>query len=349
VYSAIDRKKLRRTFASHSAARAWQADAASAVRRGTLRVPTRITLREAATRWLNGAKDGSIRSRSGDPFKPSTIRSYSSALDLYVIRDLGGARLSEIRRIDLQDLADRLHARGLDGSTIRNALMPLRAIFRRAVHRGEIAVNPTVGLDLPAVRGRRDRIASAVEANALVDALPVGDRSVWAAAFYGGLRLGELRALRWEDVDLDAGVLRIERSWDPKAGPVAPKSRAGTRVVPVPSVLASELRAHQMRSGRRDGLVFGRTSDLPFNPSSLSTRAKKAWSAAGMAVITLHEARHTYASLMIAAGVNAKALSTYMGHSSITITLDRYGHLMPGNEEQAAELLDAYLERGEIS
>ena len=59
--------------------------------------------------------------------------------------------------------------------------------------------------------------------------------------------------------------------------------------------------------------------------------------------ITLHECRHTFASLMIAAGVNAKALSTYMGHSSITITLDRYGHLMPGNEEQAAVLLDAYL------
>ena len=59
----------------------------------------------------------------------------------------------------------------------------------------------------------------------------------------------------------------------------------------------------------------------------------------------MHEARHTYASLMIAAGVNAKCLQTYMGHSSVTITYDRYGHLMPGNEEEAAELLDAYLER----
>ena len=63
-----------------------------------------------------------------------------------------------------------------------------------------------------------------------------------------------------------------------------------------------------------------------------------------IAPIGLHECRHTFASLMIAAGVNAKALSTYMGHSSITITLDRYGHLMPGNEDHAAALLDAYLE-----
>jgi integrase len=61
--------------------------------------------------------------------------------------------------------------------------------------------------------------------------------------------------------------------------------------------------------------------------------------------ITLHECRHTFASLMIAAGVNAKALSSYLGHASITITLDRYGHLMPGSENEAAGLLDAYLER----
>jgi integrase len=69
------------------------------------------------------------------------------------------------------------------------------------------------------------------------------------------------------------------------------------------------------------------------------------WLKAGLARLGLHEARHTFASLMIGVGVNAKALSTYMGHASITITLDRYGHLMPGNEEEAAGLLDAYLER----
>ena len=59
--------------------------------------------------------------------------------------------------------------------------------------------------------------------------------------------------------------------------------------------------------------------------------------------VTFHDCRHTYASLMIAAGCNAKALSTFMGHSSIQITMDRYGHLMPGSEEEAAGLLDAYL------
>jgi integrase len=83
----------------------------------------------------------------------------------------------------------------------------------------------------------------------------------------------------------------------------------------------------------------------PFGPSSVRQRADDAWKDAELDRITLHEARHTFASLMIAAGVNAKALSTYMGHSSIQVTYDKYGHLMPGNEEEAASLLDAYLER----
>jgi integrase len=108
--------------------------------------------------------------------------------------------------------------------------------------------------------------------------------------------------------------------------------------VPIPTVL----KEHLMRVRRADGLAFG-DGDAPFDYWSTTTRAKRAWTAAGLTGIGLHEARHTYASLMIAAGVNAKALSTYMGHASITTTLDRYSHLMPGNEDEAAGLLDAYL------
>lgn len=99
-------------------------------------------------------------------------------------------------------------------------------------------------------------------------------------------------------------------------------------------------------TGRSVGFAFGRSGELPFNSRAVSSRAGAAWSEAALDVITLHECRHTFASLMIAAGVNAKALSVFMGHSSITITLDRYGHLFPGSEAEAASLLDAYLDRG---
>ena len=94
-----------------------------------------------------------------------------------------------------------------------------------------------------------------------------------------------------------------------------------------------------------EGLVFGASATAPFGQSVVRRRALAAWGAAGLDPIGLQECRHTFASLSIAAGVNAKALSTYMGHANIAITLDRYGHLMPGNEDEAAALLNAYLER----
>jgi hypothetical protein len=95
----------------------------------------------------------------------------------------------------------------------------------------------------------------------------------------------------------------------------------------------------------QEGLVFGVSAVSPFPPKSLSARADRAWEKANLERICLHECRHTAASLMIAAGVNAKALSEYMGHSNISITYDLYGHLMPGNEGDAAGLLDSYFTR----
>jgi integrase len=98
-----------------------------------------------------------------------------------------------------------------------------------------------------------------------------------------------------------------------------------------------------LSQGRGQGLVFGRGAERPFNPKSITARAERAWDAAGMRSITPHECRHTFTSFMIAAGVNAKALSTFMGHASIAITFDRYGHMLPGAEEEAADRLHDYL------
>lgn len=346
VWSARDGKLIHKSFrADRAAAQVWLEDAAVALRHGTLRASTRVTLREAADAWLAGARASTIRNRSGDPYKPSVLRGYEQALRLRILPDLGGARLSEITRMDLQDLVDRLLAAGATPSTIRNTLLPLRAIYRRAVSRGEAVVNPTANLELPAVRGRRERIASPGEAEALLLALPPEHRAIWATAVYAGLRLGELQALRWEDVKLSDGLIRVERSWDPEAGVIAPKSRAGIRSVPLAPVLRAHLVDHRARERRLAGLVFGRSAERPFSPSTLANRAQRAWKVAGMAPIGLHECRHTFASFMIAAGVNAKALQTFMGHSSVTITYDRYGHLMPGSEDEASLLLTAYLER----
>ena len=195
------------------------------------------------------------------------------------------------------------------------------------------------------MRGRRERFASPGEAVRLLTAAPEGDRAIWATAAYAGLRLGELRGLAHDDVDLERGLIHVRRSWDPQAGPIEPKSRAGTRTVPIVAALRAHLAVHLLRRPRRSGLIFGRTETAPFDPRTLAVRAEKAWTAAKLTPIGLHELRHSCASFFIAAGVNAKALSTFLGHSSISITLDRYGHLMPGSEDEAAALVDTYLER----
>jgi integrase len=192
-----------------------------------MRAPTRTTLAEAAEAWIGGARAGVIRTRSGEPYKPSALRAYEQVLRMRVIPELGQMRLSSVTRNMIQDLADQMVGEGLSPSTVRNTVLPLRAIYRRAIARSEVLVNPTVGLALPANRGRRERVARPAEARALIEAAPARDRAIWATALYAGLRRGELRALRWADIDLEAGVIRVRRSWDDRAGVIEPKSRAG--------------------------------------------------------------------------------------------------------------------------
>jgi len=346
VFSARDGKTIRKTFATLADARAWRADTQTALRKQAMRAPGRTTLTKAADQWLQAAKAGIVRTRSGERYKPSALRGYEEALTTKLLPELGRLRLAAITHTTLQDLVDRLVAAGYAPSTVRNALLPLRAIYRRAVARQEILSNPTLGLSLPAVRASRERVARPAEAAALLDALREDDSPVWATALFAGLRRGELQALRWCDVNFAAGVLRVERSWDQRVGPVAPKSRSGRRRVPIAQPLRSLLAAQRLRTARGDeALVFGTPGGTAFSPTALAARAQRAWRDAGLAPLSLHECRHTYAAFMIAAGVNAKALCQYMGHASITVTLDRYGHLMPGAEAEAAEMLTAYLAR----
>jgi integrase len=343
VWNKRDGLKHRKSFRTLAEAKAWRDEARVAIRRGALRKQISTRLREMGEAWLEDAGAGRVRNRSGDLYKPSSIRGYEKGLRLFVYPALGDARVSDLQVRDVQDLVDELDAAGVAPATIQTAVTPLRAIFGRALSRGEVSVNPTQGLRLPAVRSGKKRIASPEDAQRLLDALELADRALWATAFYGGLRRGELQALRWEDVDLANGVVHVRRSWDLVEGEVGPKSVKGRRRVPISAVLRSYLVEHKLASGRSEGLVFGESATRPFDPRKAARRADKAWEASKLERITFHEGRHTFASLMIAAGVNAKALSTYMGHANIAVTFDLYGHLMPGNEAEAAGLLDSYL------
>ena len=157
VHDRTTGRRIRKTFPSHAAARTWRQDALVALRRGGLpEAQPRVTLAQAFERWEADARAGVVTTRSGDSYKPSAIRGYAQALRLRVLPDLGDARFHAIRRVDLQDLVDRLvAARRPDGTpehapaTVMGAITPLRALYGRAVNRGELDVNPTSGLKLP--------------------------------------------------------------------------------------------------------------------------------------------------------------------------------------------------------
>lgn len=354
--------KIRRSFPTHAAAKAWRADATVSLRRGTMVAASRVTVREAAEAFLDGARDGVVLTRNGRRYKPSVVRTYRRDLDRYVLPDLGALRLSDVRRRDVQALVDRLVGSGLSGSKVRNVVTPVQAIYRRALQDDEIAVNPVATLRLPSPGAARERVASPAEAAVLLAALPEEDRAVWATALYGGLRRGELRALRVEDVDLAAGVIRVVRGWDDVEGPIEPKSRKGTREVPVSATLREILAAHLLRSGRRGSdLVFGRSASVPFVANGVRRRAARAWAAAAVGVfltgrplaveiapIGLHECRHTFVSLMHAAGRSLEEIGDYVGHSSAYMT-DRYRHLLDGARADAAAALDELLAAGATS
>jgi integrase len=297
-------------------------------------------------------RDGSIRPRKRRRYKPSVVRSYERALGLLpeqreraperLLERLGDDRLADLDRRDVQAYANRLLANGWGAATVHNQLDPLRVIVRRARDRDELATDPTERLDLPDREGTRDRIPDPDEAARLIDRLPEVDRALWATAFYAGLRRGELRALRWRDVDLAAGVIRVRRGWDDVEGEQDVKSAKSRRDVPIVGALRQLLRDHQMASGRRaSDLVFGLTEAAPFVPSSVRKRALDAWD--GLETYSLHEARHCFASIMSAAGVPIKDVSEWMGHASIAITADRYGHLFRDAHERAVEKVDSFL------
>ena len=338
-------------WGSYSEAVAWLAKARGEAANGTRRVGSPLTLREAWEAFYAAAKAGT----ANETYKPSTLRGYERAWRLRIDPALGAHRLDSIRRADLQGLVDQWAADGVPAATIRNTLDPIRTLYRRAMQRDQVAINPTVNLVLPRVSNGRERFATREEAADLIATLKPEDQALWATAFYAGLRRGELRGLRWEHVDLSGGLIYVRRSWDDEEGDSDPKTRAAVRRVPIVPPLAALLAAHREAAGRDgDELVFGRSATEPFIPSTVRNRALAAWKAENkrraaakggdpLEPIGLHEARHTFASLMIAAGAHAKALSVVMGHTSISTTFDIYGKLMPGGETEVGRLLGEYL------
>lgn len=364
VYARAQRVKVRKTFPHRWEAKAWRHEMLELAEIGQLRPPSRHTLAEVASVWLDLAQKGKITNRSGRRYKPSALRAIEQDTRLHLVPVLGATAMAEVTRADLQRLISVWLDRGLSASKARGIVNTARVLWRDldlvAGIDSRPLVDPTRGLRLPAGSGRRERIASADEAHRLIEALEPRDQALWATAMYAGLRCGELRALQAHDVDLEQRRINVQRGWDQYEGEIEPKSEKGTRSTIIATPLYKLLAVHLRDTERRDAnLVFGRTATLPFNINTVNSRACRAWTVAReredeedviaqserIRPIGLHECRHTAVSQMLDAGIAIERVSKFMGHASISITIDRYDHLLPAGEAKAIALLDAYHRR----
>jgi len=361
VYDRAARKNRHGPWITKKAmAKGWRIDALARIQRGEFGPATKITLSEIGETWFAGATAGSIRNKSLHPYKPRVVRDYKSCFKTHVEPTFGAVQLGKLKRRDLQDLVDRL-ALTLSENTVHNAITPVRAICSYAVMKELLSKNPCDGLKVPKAVGRRfagsetdgkrEAIASPEEAAALIAVIddPI-DQALWATAFYAGLRRGELRGLFPEDIDLEARLITVRRGWDAREGEIAPKSHHGARSVPISAPLLALLADYL---GQHDGGQFAfpgygrRKKDYgPISADALLRRSRKLWKAAGLRPIGLHEARHTYASTMILAGVPIAKVSRYMGHSSIAVTERVYFHLLPNAHDGDLAAIDAFLAGG---
>jgi integrase len=247
---------------------------------------------------------------------------------------------------DVQQIIEHMNGQGFAGQTVRNAIVALQAFYRWK----KPPVDPTVNLDLPEPGQRRERAASPTEAETLLDGLDGDTRDIYAAAFYSGLRRGELMALRVQDVKPDR--ISVSHSWDMVVGLVPPKSKAGKRDVPTVEPLRSIL---QQRCEGRPGTAFVFGSDTePFSPNTLRDNSLRQWAAAAIGAflqsrdaellpIGLHEARHSFSTWMDAAGISETRADRYMGHSNPSVQ-GRYRHQLDGQLAEDAATLTAYIE-----
>ena len=191
----------------------------------------------------------------------------------------------------------------------------------------------------------------------LAEADPTDLAALWRVALICGLRRGELLGLRWDDLDLDRGTLAVRRTLSRGTGGTwvlgEPKTATGRRSIALPASCVAAQRKHRaaqnaerLRLGplwQDQGYIFTGATGQPLHVNSLTTRYAQLIKAAGVPRIRFHDLRHTCATLLLAQGIHPKVVQERLGHANISMTLDRYSHVIPGMQQAAADALDAAL------
>jgi integrase len=281
---------------------------------------------------------------------PRSAERYAGSL-LHVRRALGARKLQSIKPVDLAALYADMAKAGLKPRTVKLTHVVLHKALAQAKLWGLLKDNPAELARPPAPKKAEIEILQPKQAKAVLDRLRGGPLYLIASIGLGtGARRNEMLALRWRDVDLDAGRATIEQALEQCNGKAiaikGPKTEAGRRTISLPANLVAELRAHRKAQAEQrlalglgrddDGTVLQSLEGTPLSPGAVS----KAWERA-MCGCTLHSLRHTHASMLIAAGVDIITVSRRLGHASASITLDVYGHLVHGADDRAAQVMES--------
>jgi integrase len=250
---------------------------------------------------------------------------------------------------------------------VKSVRSTLTTILRRAKRRGKIKVNPTEFVDQVRVERAEMRSLEPVAVQGYLKAFDRTDLGAAIATAIGsGCRRGELLALRWSDVDLDKGTLRIARSLErvtirtPKRTRYElrfkePKTKRSRRMIALPPFAVARLRRHRVEQAERffsagkrpdDATLIFERDGLPWNPNTFGLTFARIVHEAKLPKVRLHDLRHSFASLLLAGGADLKTVSTALGHSTISVTADVYAHVSPAMLRGAADLLDRVVESG---
>lgn len=283
--------------------------------------------------------------------RPGTVATYRRDLSRYVLPHLGTIPLGRLGPLDIRAwLAEEL-VRGLAPSSVHRHYRTLRRVLEVAVETELLAKNPCTAVAPPTVPAREIRFLTAAEVADLAEAVSPWYRTFIYTAVYTGLRWGELTGLRRKRVDLLRRTVTVAEQLTAVDGKLVwgePKTKAGRRTLSISAFLAEKLedQLSERSLPGADGLVFPNSAGKPVAaPSFTHNVLSPARRRAGLEGVRFHDLRHTAVALAIAEGAHPKAIQARMGHSSIQVTLDHYGHLFPALDEQIATGLDGTYRR----
>jgi integrase len=296
----------------------------------------RTTVRELGERWY----------ATTVTLKAKTREDYRSLLHNHVLPVFGERAVASLDTLAVRGWLAGLVSGGLSPSRAKHAYYVLYAVLEAAIQAGALVRNPATGVRVPRSHSREMHFLSAAEVERLAEAIvpPYGVLVRFAA--YTGLRAGEIAALRVKRLDLLRGTVRVVEAASEVSGRLitGPTKTHAERTVRLPRFLCDELAAYLASPPRdRDAFVFTAPKGGPLRHHNFYKRQFcPALVRAGLpAQIRFHDLRHTCASLLIAQGAHPKAIQAHLGHSSIQVTMDRYGHLFPDALEHLADRLDA--------